>query len=126
LIIFYNFTDELEKLLKLTDRPVSIINGNTKDLTAYNNREDSITFVQYQAGGMGLNLQKSNRIVYYSPPLQWELYEQSKARIRRIGQGRSCFYYYLTCKKSIEEKIYETLKLRKSFDQTLFEKEYPE
>ena len=124
LIVFYNFTGELNQLKKITDRPISIINGETKDLTAYNNCDNSVTFVQYQAGGMGLNLQKSNQIVYYSPPHQWELYEQSKARIRRIGQEKTCFYYYLTCKNSIEEKIYDTLKLRKSFDQTLFEKEY--
>ena len=70
---------------------------------------------------MGLNLQKANKIIYFTPPLSSELFEQSKKRIHRIGQNRPCFYYYLTCEKSIEEKIYETLGKRKDYTDALFE-----
>ena len=123
-IIFYNFVNELMALTKLAidlERPISIINGDTKDLTAYENSEDSVTLIQYQAGAMGLNLQKANKIVYFTPPLSSELFEQSKKRIHRIGQNRSCFYYYLTCKNSVEEKIYKTLAMRKDYTERLFE-----
>ena len=82
--------------------------------------EGSILFIQYQAGAMGLNLQKANKIVYFTPPLSSELFEQSKKRIHRIGQDKTCFYYYLTCKNSIEEKIYKTLKMRKDYTEALF------
>lgn len=121
LIVFYNFTHELE-LLEATvgDRPVSIVNGETKDLSAYEDCDDSITFIQYQAGAMGLNLQKANRVVYFTPTLSSELFEQSKKRIHRIGQDRTCFYYYMICKDSVEEKIYKTLEMRNDFTQELF------
>lgn len=122
LIVFYNFTEELNQLLKVTDRPVSVVNGQTKDLKHYNDCEDCVTFIQYQAGAMGLNLQKANKIVYYSPPLSSELYEQSKKRIHRIGQNKSCFYYNMTVKNSIEERIYDTLELRRDFTERLYEK----
>lgn len=73
---------------------------------------------------MGINLQKANKIVYFSPPLSSELFEQSKKRTHRIGQEKPCFYYYLVCKNSIEEHIYKVLKLRKDYTEKLFEKEF--
>jgi SNF2 family DNA or RNA helicase len=126
LIVFYNFNNELHKLLevaKTLDRPVSVVNGNTKDLHNYEKCANSITFIQYQAGAMGLNLQLSNVIIYYSPPLSSELYEQSKKRINRIGQGRTCYYYNLIVSNSIEEKIYNTLSMRRDYTNKLFEED---
>ena len=127
LIVFYNFNAELSNLLehvqKLTERDISIVNGQVKDLYAYEKKRDSVTFIQYQAGAMGLNLQKANKIIYFTPPLSSELFEQSKKRIHRIGQSKPCFYYYLTCKNSIEERIYSTLAMRKDYINKLFEKE---
>ena len=126
LIVFYNFTSELEAMKNViedTTTEWSFVNGNIKDLRAYEAVEHSITFVQYQAGAMGLNLQKANKIVYFTPPLSSELFEQSKKRIHRIGQDRTCFYYYLTCKNSIEEKIYRTLEMRKDYTEALFEQD---
>ena len=129
MIVFYNFNEELANLIDVAcsmDRPISIINGNKRDLTAYETKDDSITFVQYQAGAMGLNLQKSNKIIYFTPPLSSELYEQSKKRTHRIGQTQTCFYYRLTCRNSIEEKIYNTLAMRKDYTDKLFEQDAQE
>lgn len=124
IIVFYNFQNELMKLSEIvidSDRPLSVVNGSTKDLSAYENFENSVTLIQYQAGAMGLNLQKSNKIVYFTPPLSSELFEQSKKRTHRIGQERTCFYYYLICKNSIETKIYSALKMRRDYTERLFE-----
>lgn len=124
LIVFYNFTAELDAMAhicELWERPVSVVNGQQKDLKAYENREDSVTFVQYQAGAMGLNLQKANKIIYFTPPLSSELFEQSKKRIHRIGQDKPCFYYMLTVKGSVEGRIYSALKMRKDYTEALFE-----
>lgn len=126
LIVFYNFTGELNQLVEIaekTGRRCSRIDGSVKDLTCYEKFEDSITFIQYQAGAMGLNLQKANKIVYFTPPLSSELFEQSKKRIHRIGQKSTCFYYELICKNSIEERIYKTLEMRRDFTDQLFVKE---
>lgn len=127
-IVFYNFYEELNRMQDVLldadfeyHRKFSVVNGEIKALQNYQEREDSITFIQYQAGSMGLNLQKANKIIYFTPPLRSELFEQSKKRIHRIGQDRPCFYYYLTCEKSIEEKIYETLGKRKDYTDALFE-----
>lgn len=123
LIVFYNFNAELNALERIAaelERPVSQINGHIKDLTAYETEEDSITLVQYQAGAMGLNLQKANKVVFFTLTDKSELFEQSKKRVHRIGQNKTCFYYMMMCKDSVEEVILETLKQRKDFTDELF------
>ena len=125
LIIFYNFTEEMRMLRKLCgDRPVSIVNGSTKDLRAYEEQSDSITLIQYQAGAHGLNLQKCRRIIYYTLPESSEHFEQSRKRIHRIGQKQKCFYYLPICKGSIDEKILKALRMRRDYNDALFKKDF--
>ena len=127
IIVFYNFNSELyamEDVCIELDKPTSIVNGECKDLKCYEEFENSVTFIQYQAGAMGLNLQKANKTIYFSLPLSSELFEQSKARTRRIGQNKPCFYYYLICEKSVENKILETLQMRKDYNDRLFEQDF--
>lgn len=123
LIVFYSFNAELEALKAICEdcgKPISEINGHLKDLKAYERESDSVTLVQYQAGAKGLNLQKANRIIYFTLPLSSEDFEQSKKRIHRIGQEKTCFYYLMVCKDSIEEKIFNTLERRKNYTNELF------
>ena len=125
LIVFYNFTSELDHMMEVVgDRPVSIVNGSKKDLEAYEKYDNSITFVQYAAGSTGLNLWKANYLAYYSPPLASDMYEQSKKRIHRINQTKTCFYYHFVCRGSVEEKILNTLNVREDYNELLFSKEF--
>jgi len=126
IIIFYNFNEEARIIVELCEelnRPYSVVNGKGKDLTNYENCDNSVTVIQYQAGAMGLNLQKANKIIYFTPPLSSELFEQSKKRTHRIGQKETCFYYELICRNSIEEKIYKVLAERRDYTDKLFEEE---
>lgn len=127
LIIFYNFTEEFNNIVKMDGnewhRPLSVVNGFEKNLTAYEECDNSITLIQYQSGAMGLNLQKASRMIFFTLPLSSELYEQANKRIHRIGQNNHCFYYQLICKGSIEEKILKTLEMRQDYTNDLFEKD---
>ena len=124
-VVFYNFTTELVELEAIAhelNRPFSLVTGACKRLDEYEQFNNSITFVQYQAGAMGLNLQKANKTIYFTLPQASELFEQSKKRTNRIGQERPCFYYYLLCNDSVEEDILSTLELRKDYTDELFKK----
>lgn len=126
LIVFYNFTAECNELAKIAeafDRPYSIISGQHKDLTAYEQYDDSITFVQYQAGAKGLNLQKANKIIYFSLTEKCEDWMQSQKRIHRIGQDRPCFYYIMKCRGTVEEKIHAALRRGVDYTDELFREE---
>lgn len=126
-IVFYNFTSELEVLLeavKKLDRPICVFNGDNKDLKPFYTNDRCILFAQYQAGARGLNLQDSNKIIYYTLPLSSELYEQSKKRTHRLGQKRRCFYYNLLVENSIENEIYKSLQEKKDYTDELFRQHY--
>lgn len=126
LIVFYNFNAELDALRAIANdlnRPHGAVNGDERNLKPYEEAENSITFVQYQAGSKGLNLQLANRVVYFTPTLSCENWMQSQKRIHRIGQDKTCFYYRLTCRNSIEERIYASLQRGVDYTDKLFEKE---
>lgn len=123
LIVFYNYNAELGALteaIRAAERPLSFVNGHVKDLTAYEEHPDSVTLIQYQAGAMGLNLQKANKVIYFTLTDKSELFEQSKKRIHRIGQNRPCFYYLMICKNSVEERMLKVLEQRRDFTDELF------
>ena len=123
-LVFYNFREEfniIKSICQQLEKPLSWINGDSRSLDSYKEKSDSVTAIQYQSGALGENLQLANKAIYFSPPLDSILFEQSLARIRRIGQSRTCFYWYLVTQDSIEEQIYDTLKQRKDFTDKLFE-----
>jgi SNF2 family DNA or RNA helicase len=122
-IVFYNFNGELEMIKGVCEdlgKPYSQINGHVKDLSNYEEMSNSVTLCQFQSASMGHNLQLANKMIYFSLPERSDLFEQSKARIHRIGQDRPCFYWILQCEDSVEELIYQTLQERKDFTDELF------
>jgi len=122
-VIFYNWTAEFESIKKLCEklkRHVSYVNGIGDDRTNYNIHGDTVTIVQYQAGSSGINLQLSNKIIYFSLPLSGDDFCQSQGRIRRIGQNRTCFYFYLITDNSLESKILEVVKRKENYILQLF------
>ena len=128
LIVFYTWNEELERLKNICEeleRPVSQVNGHVKDLTAFRDEDDAICLCQYQSASKGLNLHEygCNKMIYFSLPLSSEDFEQSKKRIHRIGQEKTCFYYLMICADSVEEKILKRLKERKDYTDALFEED---
>lgn len=123
LVVFYTYTEELLEMMKVClDHTFSIVNGSKVDLESYECDPQSITFVQYQAGAMGLNLQKANKMIYFSLPDGWsEGFEQSRKRIHRIGQQRPCTYYILMTRHTIEEEIWSALMAKGERTNYLFE-----
>ena len=123
-IIFYNFNDELYLLREICEKlekPVSEINGHIKNLDNYEKFDNSVTLCNYQAGSKGINLQKANRMIFFTPTDKSEDYEQSIKRIHRIGTTSTCFYYRLIVRDSIEEKMYTSLEKHQDYNYRLFE-----
>lgn len=124
LVVFYNFDVELEGLtaeLEKRYRPYGVLNGKAHDLSPFFDTDDGVALIQYQSGAMGVNLQQADTCVYFSPPLASSLFEQSKKRIHRVGQDKPCTYYELVSKGTVEEKIYDTLAMRRDYTEKLFE-----
>lgn len=124
LVVFYNFDVELEGLtaeLEKRCRRYGVLNGKAHGLSPFFDTDDGVALIQYQSGAMGVNLQQADTCVYFSPPLASSLFEQSKKRIHRVGQDKPCTYYELVSKGTVEDKIYDTLAMRRDYTEKLFE-----
>lgn len=124
MVVFYNFNAELNVIINAAtkaNRPIAVINGEHHDTKLYEDIDNCILAVQYQAGSMGLNLQQGHVIVYFAPTQSFDQFDQSKKRIHRIGQTRTCMYYYLVAEGTIEVNIYKTLEKREDYTLKLFE-----
>lgn len=122
-VIFYNFQVELNEILSVIgdSRPVSIVNGSVRDLSNFEKHDNAVVICQSKAGAKGLNLQKANKLIVYSPTDVGEDHMQLLKRIHRIGQKKTCSYYYLCTKDSVEEFIYDALKRKEDYTLALFE-----
>ena len=92
-----------------------LIYGATKDraeqVKDFQENPDVKVFVgQLQTTGMGLTLTAASVAVFYSFDFSYANYEQSRARIHRIGQNEKCLYIHLVAKNTVDEKIMNALK----------------
>jgi superfamily II DNA or RNA helicase len=78
-------------------------------------------FLSTDAGGVGLNLQAASAVVNFEPPWNPARLEQRIARVHRMGQSRPVHVVHMLTSDSIEERVWETLKLKKSLFAGVFD-----
>jgi len=78
-------------------------------------------FLSTDAGGVGLNLQSASVVVNFEPPWNPARLEQRIGRVHRLGQSRSVHVIHMLTEKSIEERVWETLALKKSLFAGVFD-----
>ncbi|MGH9770925.1 MAG: DEAD/DEAH box helicase, partial [Candidatus Acidiferrales bacterium] len=78
-------------------------------------------FLSTDAGGVGLNLQSASAVVNFEPPWNPARLEQRIARVHRMGQTRPVQVIHLLTENSIEERVWETLRLKKALFAGLFD-----
>jgi len=71
-------------------------------------------FLSTDAGGVGLNLQAASVVVNFEPPWNPARLEQRIGRVHRLGQLRPVHVIHMLTEKSIEERVWEMLALKKS------------
>ena len=117
MVIFYHFThsgNQIMKALKeLKIKAVRFYSG-TKDkentLNTFKNDDDCyVAVAQLKSASTGLNLQHANYMVYYELPDSLITYKQSLKRIHRSGQKKTCHYYYLMSKGSVDYRVKDSL-----------------
>lgn len=127
LVIFYNFKSEATNIynhLKLKNIEIDyFINGKNKTYLKkeeFENQKGTITLVQIQAGGTGIELQYANQVVFYSPTYSYQDYEQSLGRCYRPGQKHKVVVYKFKVKNSIEIFIYKNLEQKQDFNEKIW------
>jgi len=82
---------------------------------------DCRVFLSTDAGGVGLNLQAASAVVNFEPPWNPARLEQRIGRVHRMGQTRPVQVIHLLTTGSIEERVWETLRLKKSLFSGIFD-----
>jgi SNF2 family DNA or RNA helicase len=78
-------------------------------------------FLSTDAGGVGLNLQAASAVVVFEPPWNPARLEQRIARVHRFGQAKPVQVIHLLTENSIEERVWQTLTLKKALFKGLFD-----
>lgn len=121
-VFFYNFIktgDMLEEIMKKAlpkGAKVWRIDGKHHEIpTAETIGDRDMVLCQWQSGSEGLNLQYLNYMVIVEANYSYSLSIQGRGRIRRIGQKKPQFYFYLKTKGTIEDAIYDALRTKSDF-----------
>lgn len=126
-VIFYNFKQELEDIKEIVDEldiKYFEMNGTTKDTHLRKDyKERKIIISQYMSGSTGQNWQDFNHTLYYSPTTIGTDFKQSLKRTHRVGQDKPVFYYFFKTQNTLEDKIYESLKVGKDYTLAMFERD---
>jgi SNF2 family DNA or RNA helicase len=78
-------------------------------------------FLSTDAGGVGLNLQAASAVVNFEPPWNPARLEQRIGRVHRLGQSRPVHVIHMLTSESIEERVWETLRVKKSLFAGVFD-----
>lgn len=119
-VVFYNYKCEAEAIKRAAKKvgkgKVWLINGESHDIpTAETIGDNDIVAAQYLSGGESLNLQWMRYWCSMSYNWSYSTSKQAKGRIKRVGQTKPMFFYFLTTDGTIEEDKAKALHTKKDF-----------
>jgi len=84
--------------------------GKKAKLDSFYSGKTRILVINDQSGALGLNLQNSNRVIFYETPVSPIVWQQAVKRCHRIGGNRKVFYHYILTEGSIDHDILGNVK----------------
>ena len=90
-------------------------------IAKFRDHPDLKVFLSTDAGGVGINLQAASAVINVEPPWNPARLEQRIARVHRMGQVRPVLAIHLLTENSIEERVWETIRLKKALFEGLFD-----
>lgn len=122
-IVFCSYLKELEYIKSRLD--CYVITGSTKNRNKIIDdfkSDNKPLLMTYGVGSYSLNLQFCNEIVYSSINFDFAKMEQSKYRIKRIGQEKDIKYTYFLTDLGINKLILENLDKKMTLENLIKEK----
>jgi SNF2 family DNA or RNA helicase len=118
-VVFAEFRYDLKMIRKTAEKlglAYGEVSGRANDLTDDATIPPGIDVlgVQYQSGGLGVDLSAVQYGIYFSPTWSLGNYEQSLARIHRPGQTGHVHYYHLVAENTVDELVYKSLEKKRN------------
>ena len=117
-MIIARFLPEIDAILRMLEKKAigySIISGEIRDrdeqVRRFQTDPDTTVFVgQIATAGLGITLTAADTMVFYSLDYSMSNFEQTKARIHRVGQRNPCTYIYLVAENTVDAKVLKALR----------------
>ena len=117
-MIIARFLPEIDAITAMLERKAigySLITGAVKDRDEQVRRfqvNSAVTvFIgQIATAGMGITLTAASTMVFFSLDYSMSNYEQTRARIHRVGQHQPCTYIHLVARDTVDEKVLQALR----------------
>ena len=127
LVVIARFIPEIHAIGKMLEKKgirYAQISGEVKDrpeqIDAFQNDPGVRVFVgQIATAGLGITLTAASTMVFYSLDYSMSNYEQTRARIHRVGQRQPCTYIHLVAKGTVDEKVLKALHDKASLAKSL-------
>lgn len=127
LVIIARFLPEIRAICKLLEKRglgYSYITGEVKNrdeqVARFQKEPEVMAFVgQIATAGLGITLTAASTMVFYSLDYSMSNFEQTKARIHRVGQRMPCTYLYLVARGTVDEKVLAALESKADLARTL-------
>lgn len=127
LVIIARFIPEIRAICKLLEKrglEYSCITGEVKNrdeqVARFQKEPEVMAFVgQIATAGLGITLTAASTMVFYSLDYSMSNFEQTKARIHRVGQRMPCTYLYLVARGTVDEKVLAALESKADLARTL-------
>jgi hypothetical protein len=126
LIIFYNFTYELDTLRTINELcpDVEVREWNGQKHEEVPESDKWVYLVQYSAGAEGWNCVSTNATIFYSLNYSYKINHQAKGRTDRLDTKYIDQYYYIFRSMSaIDNAINKSITLKKDFNEKAFLKQ---
>lgn len=125
-LIFYVYKKEYEAIKEIADKlekKTYTINGQLKEFTdreEWDKLENTVTIVQYRAGGAGIELQYCNEVIFYTPDYSYQDYAQALGRAYRYGQENKITVHKFVTRNTVEENVWVALDQKEDFDAKVY------
>jgi SNF2 family DNA or RNA helicase len=129
LVIIARFLPEIDAITAMLERKsiaFSLITGAVKDRDEQVRRfqadpEVTVFVGQIATAGLGITLTAADKMVFYSLDYSMSNFEQTKARIHRVGQNNPCTYLYLVAKNTVDARVLKALRDKANLAKTLID-----
>lgn len=117
IVVIARFVPEIHAIGKMLEKKkirYAQISGEIRDrdeqIAAFQNDPDVPVFIgQIATAGLGITLTAASLMVFYSLDYSMSNYEQTRARIHRVGQKNKCTYIHLVARGTVDEKVLKAL-----------------